>query len=399
LRKLEQFPLIETPSAQSLNVGYTDIFSNALVNEVRAGYIGSAAYTQSPATRLLFEDFGIKGISPFGDLTGLPVFTVAGFGVLGDRRITPERHRVRVLQLNDRLSWVRRAHAATAGGEMHLKNREGYSAFLARAEFVFTGQFTSHVPGVGSGSALADLLLGQTSTATLNNRLDYAFQDSSYALYAQDFHARTFSDLETTNLAPRLGLVYQLDPATILRGAFGTFYGGLGYEGLGVSLAANLPYYVRTAFRSSGDAAVSSLVLADGFPARTLDPSTVRNPVATAVSRELPLGEMHQWNLGIQRLLGGTGFSLTSVGSRSSHLRGYNAANAPKPGPSAIDPRRPFPSFGDINLIAPFVNANYHALQTQIDRRFSRGLRFSRPTPGVTRSTTPRISGTPTGCR
>jgi outer membrane receptor protein involved in Fe transport len=425
LPALQQSPLIDAPSAQSLNVGYTHVVSNTLVNEVRAGYIRSAAYTQSPAPRPLFEEFGIKGISPFSDLTGLPVFTIAGFGVLGDRRILPERHRVGVLQLTDRLSWVRRAHAVTVGGEVHLKNRQGYSAFLSRAEFVFTGQFTSHVPGVGSGSALADLLLGQTSTATLNNRLDYAFQDSSYALYAQDtwrlsprltlnlglryelqtplaerqnrmsnfdldpesptfstlilatdgdLRSRTFRDLETTNLAPRLGFVYQADSSTIVRGAFGTFYGGLGYEGLGGSPAANPLYYIRTAYRSGGDAAISSLVLADGFPQGTLDPNTVRNPVVNALSPKLPLGEVHQWSLGIQRLLFGAGLSLTYIGSRSSHLPGLNAANAPIPGPGPVDPRRPFPTFGDITLTSPSVDASYNALQAQLDRRFSHGF-------------------------
>src|SRR5262249_13162062 len=156
-----------TPSAQSLIVGSTGVLSHALVNEVRAGYTGSAAYTRSPATRPLFEEFGIQGISPFSDLTGLPVFTIAGFGVLGDRRVMPERHRVGMLQLTNRVSWVRGTHAVTFGGEMRLKNRDGYSAFLARGEFVFTGQFTSRVAGVSSGSALADLLLGQTSTASL----------------------------------------------------------------------------------------------------------------------------------------------------------------------------------------------------------------------------------------
>jgi hypothetical protein len=186
LPQLEQSPLIDTPSAQSLVVGHTNVFSNTLVNDLRAGYIRSTAYTQSPTTPPLFEDFGIKGISPFPDLTGLPVFTIAGFGVLGDRRIMPERHQVGVVQLTDRVSWVHRAHSVTVGGEMHFKNREGYGSFLSRGEFVFIGQFTSRVRGVGSGSALADLLLGQTSMATLNNRLDYAFQDSSYALYAQD---------------------------------------------------------------------------------------------------------------------------------------------------------------------------------------------------------------------
>jgi hypothetical protein len=83
---------------------------------------------------------------------------------------------------------------------------------------------------------------------------------------------------------------------------------------------------------------------------------------------------MHQWNLGIQRLLGGTSLSVTYVGSRSSHLRGFNAANAPAPGPGAIDPRRPFATFGDITLIASFGSASYHALQTQVDRRFSHGF-------------------------
>lgn len=426
LTERQQVPGINAPRASSLVAGETHVFSNAVVHELRTGFSINGADAWSLASRPLFEDFGIAGIDQTGGLTGLPVFTVQGFGVLGDRGNIPRLARTTVLQLADNLSWVRGSHMLRLGGDVRLTANRIDQIQQARGEFVFNGQFTSGGQRVGGGSALADLLLGQTSSARLSTNLRGEFSDQYYAFYISDtwklrpsltvnlgvryelqtpmlerrnrmsnfdadpgetfgtlvpareggIRSRAFTKLDLNNVAPRVGLTRQIDPRTRVRGAFGVFYAGLGFQEAQSSGIANVPHFVRVSFPSSTDAAVSTLVLANGFPVGALDPRNVRTPTASAVAPELPLTKVRQWSVGVDRELPGTfTVSLSYVGSSSSHLTALTNVNAPAPGPGPLAGRRPFPTYGDIIQSSDAGEASYHALQTKIERRF-RG-RFS----------------------
>ena len=56
-----------------------------------------------------------------------------------------------------------------------------------------------------------------------------------------------------------------------MRGAYGMFYGGLGYQAAALTDLANVPYFVRSTLRSAPVAAKSVLVLGDGFQPEALD--------------------------------------------------------------------------------------------------------------------------------
>lgn len=421
-----QLPLIAPTTASSLVVGHMQVLSASVVNEVRAGYSANDSNQRSPADRSLVEEFGIKGIPPVPELVGLPVFDIGGFGVLGDRVQLPYHPRARIFQLSDNVSWARGAHVLKLGGEVRFKSNAIDNLQSGRGEFTFTGQFTSRVPGEVTGSGLADLLLGQTSVARLSTPLRGDFRDRYYAAYVNDtwkvasavtlnlgvryevqtpmwerrnrmtnfdhdprsatfatlvpardgdLRARTFSRLDTNNLGPRLGVVWQVGPRTTVRAAYGLFYGGLGFQAALQSGLGNVPYFVRVALRSSPTARRSLLALADGFEADALDPAKASNPDAVSVAPDLPLGRVHQWHLGVERQLAASmELTLAYVGSASSQLRGINNINAPVPGPGPIQPRRPFPAFGDILEASNFVEASYHAVQVSAERRVSRGL-------------------------
>lgn len=151
---------------------------------------------------------------------------------------------------------------------------------------------------------------------------------------AGNLRSRTFTHPDTNNLAPRVGFALLVAPMTVLRGAYGIFYAALGYQEARLTGAANLPHFVRVAFRTPADAATSRLVLANGFPEGVLDPRNATNPDGFAASSRLRTGEVHQWSLGIQQqILPQTIFSLTYVGSKSAHLRAFNNVNAPVPAP------------------------------------------------------------------
>jgi hypothetical protein len=429
LGEQQQMPAVNTIDPVSLAVGHTLIVSSAIVNEVRVGYASNGAYQRNLATSALFEEFGLQGIPLVAGLTGLPLFNITGFGMLGDRTQVPYRPTARIVQLANNLSWARGAHTMQMGGEIRLKSSSIENLQAARGNFAFSGQFTSRVPGGSGGSGVADLLLGQTGTARLSTPMEADFADRYYGAYMNDswrvssdltlnlglryevqtpmwelrnrmanfdldprsgtagtlvlardgdLRARTFSVVDTNNLAPRLGFALRRGSTMVVRGGYGVFYGNLGYQAAVLSGMANAPYFVRVAFTSPRDAAVSNLVLADGFPADALNPKSAGTIEAFATRPDLPLGTVHQWTLGLERkLFGPTVVSVTYVGSKTGGLRGINNANAPVPGRGSQAERRPFPSFGDILESRNFVAASYHGLQVSAERRFTGGFAWS----------------------
>ena len=158
-----------------------------------------------------------------------------------------------------------------------------------------------------------------------------------------DIRARTFTTLDLNNLGPRVGVTWSISPATAMRGAYGMFYGGLGYQAAALTDLANVPYFVRATLRSAPVAAKSVLVLGDGFQPDALDPAKVSNPDAFSLASELSMAQVHQRNVSVERrLMSSTALIVTYVGSVSAELRGINNINAPIPGPGPIQERRPF---------------------------------------------------------
>ncbi len=421
-----EFPLIQRPEAYSVVLNETHIFSASLVNEFRAGYTRNASDQLSPAPAPLYEEIGIKGVPMFTGLTGLPTVNVTGFSQLGDRTYAPNPKLTQVRQFIDNVSWLRGNHSLKFGLDARFTQNFAGTSHTARGSLSFNGQFTSQVPGRGAGPALADLLLGQTSSAQLTTLLQGDFRNRFYGYFLNDtwratrkltlnlglryelqsppwehnnnqsnvnldprnatygtlvrasgssILSRTFSRRDTNNWAPRLGFAYQLDAKTVLRGSAGIFYGSWGYQAIAQMCPANVPHFVNITFPSSTTAAVSSLVLSSGFRAGALDPRNAQNPVGTAMLPNFPVPEIYQWNFSLQREMPGASvLSAAYVGSGSSYLSGILDVNDPFPGPGAVNARRPFPTFGGINLNSAFAHATYHSLQAKLEKRFSGGL-------------------------
>jgi hypothetical protein len=418
---LNDFPSVQTSRAQSLALSETHIISASQVNEFRAGYTRNASDVNSPARQSLYAQFGILGVPQIDGLTGLPAFLVTGYSTLGDRTFAPNPKLTQVRQFMDNATWVRGRHTLRFGADARFTQNFAGTSSGARGLFTFNGQFTSQTPGQGSGDALADLLLGQTSSATLTTKLQGDFRNRYYGLFANDtwrasrkltltlglryelqsppwehnnnqydfdlasgtmtrasgtgILSRTFSRRDWNNFAPRLGFAYELDSKTVLRGAAGVFYGSWGYQAIGQMGAANPPNFISVTFPSENTASRSAIVLAEGFPAGTLDPANLRNPAAVSLPADLQVPEVYQWNFGVERQTAReVVLSVAYVGAGSSWLPGYIDVNDPPPGPGAINPRRPYPAYGTIILNSGFAHSTYHSLQAKADKRFSRGL-------------------------
>src|SRR4051812_44660696 len=404
------------------------------------GYTHNDSNQLAPETAPLFQQFGLNGIPPGDALTGLPNIAVTGFSSLGDNTFLPNPKLVQVDQFNDTVSWQHGKHSFTFGGQLILTHNFAGTSSNARSTLNFNGQFTSRVPGKGSGSAVADLLLGQTSSATIStyliarfrNRYAGAFANDTWRVtpkltlnlglrydlqtpmwdrdnrlanfnfapgspgfgtlvtaQAGDIQQRSFSSLDTNNFAPRIGIAYQVNSKTVVRSAFGIFYGGLGFQAIAQTGAANPPFFYSVPLTSSTNAAVSNLVLANGFPSGVLTPSRVQNPNVFAISSNYPMPAVEQWNFAIERQLPSDSIlKLGYVGNSASHLMADNNFNAPVPGPGATNARRPFTQYGELFYQSPTHTPPMRAFRSRSRSATAIRSRSWRTIPGATLSIT-----------
>ena len=421
-------PLNQIPQAWSVAGGYTRVVSANAVNELRINYTDNKSEQLALAEKSLYAEFGIKGVPDFPGLTGLPTINVTNFTGLGDRTFAPNPKRSQMFQISDGFSLTKGAHGLKFGGEFWQLLGFAGTSNNARGSLSFNGQFTSRVPGTGAGSAIADLLLGQTSTATLttfqivnmrSKQMAFYFNDNwkvsprltlnlggryelltrfrerdnrhgSFDLNAGsatygtvvlakdgDHFTETFSDLDKNNFAPRLGFAWNVTDKTVVRGSGGLFYGGFGFYAVGQTTAASPPFFLNIAYPTATNAATSAVTLANGFPADALNVSRAVNPAVGAQLRNYPFSTVYQGNLSIEReIAGGFVGTIGYVGNSTTHLNGQIDWNAPRPGAGAVNPRRPYPTFGAINLFAGFGHASYHSLQLKAERRFRNGFSF-----------------------
>ena len=171
------------------------------------------------------------------------------------------------------------------------------------------------------------------------------------------------------NLAPRLGLAYQLfersDWATVLSSGFGVFY-DLATSQVGDALGLDYPFgATRTVF---GPALGGTAT----FPLSPTDAETVPITPAeltsfgatlTALDPHLKLPYTLEWNLALQQQMGkDQSLSVSYVGSGGRRL--IQSANVASPNQN----------FYRANLIGNTATSDYNALQVQFQRHLSHGL-------------------------
>jgi len=240
-------------------------------------------------------------------------------------------------------------------------------------------------------------------------------------------------DTYTKAFGPRVGFAYSIDPKTVIRGGYGIFYEPLkegsfaDQDGLGffnrqtISLSNGGPTQI--------DSGVTRI-----FPDQgpfTPDGQNGSNGVILVPKDSGRPADIQTWNLDIQRqLTSNLVVSIAYVGSKGTHLPALNIipnqtnpsmlplfstlggdllqpssclAGLPAPAPQCpaaiaagitvpyvgFNPNapisqifRPFPQYGDFNQednsFTPdrTGNSTYHAMQLQVDKRFSQGLSF-----------------------
>lgn len=423
----------ETPLKNwSATFNYVKVIGSNIVNEVRLGatrwnqYISPLGNSLATATAV-----GVPGININDKSGGLPSFAITGFRNIGDASTYPENSQTVSFQYEDVLTVVRNAHTLKFGGQYVRHRFNGFSAFPTRGTFDFNGQFTRQVGTSIASTALADWALGASSAITRNvlsgtfgmrfynlnafaddtwratNRLtlnygvryelltppyevhdrwsNFNIDTAQLEIAGRNGASRRLRNIDSNNLAPRLGVTYMLtaDRKTVLRAGYGASFVEAGQGG--GQLYKNLPFFFSQVVATDQNAAPPTRI-SQGLPA----------PVAPDLNNQAQLSagnpsawdyglkstQTMQWSIGVQRemwqdLL----LDVSYVGTRSLGLIANVNINQSAPGAGAQGPRRPFfainPNVTNITYRTNFGASKYHSLQTRVEKRARHGLTMS----------------------
>lgn len=424
---------------QNLSSQYVHIFSPTLTNELRFGLMFGTINQLSPrAPFSVSKTLGINGFDTLGGLPGgpaipeadqgFPQLSISGYLAMGDYTGGQAVDLSRTYQVVDNVSKVWHSHFLKFGADIRKVNDDADTANQPFGNESFNGQM--------SGNAAADFMMGLPSEAlspegvpvnairqwrtglyfqdnwtvnqklTLNMGLRYDWtqvpQDRSNISRTLRFDlvpgqavlwppvgqgAQLYIQPQVP-LEPRLGFAYSATSRTVVRGGFGLFDSAAHFDNVNI-LQLNPPYGASIEVLNPNVTVTGTPLTGTGGT----DYSTLEHPLASNLISGTPTydvvseppnrikknGYMTDWNLDVQeQLTQNTMVQLGYVGTKGTDLDTTDHYwNSPQPGPGAIQPRRPYPAYGQIRMFDTEGASWYHALQARINHQYAHGLSFT----------------------
>ncbi|HEU0138347.1 MAG TPA: carboxypeptidase regulatory-like domain-containing protein [Bryobacteraceae bacterium] len=410
---------------QNALISWTHLMGANSVNDFRVGFSRFIQNEfQARAGRVnVVRELGMEGLCEIPSCWGIPQMNVTGFASFGEHGgqsvSGPRAWRNEAYQWQDSFYHTRGSHSIKFGVIVRRHRDNFPEAIYPRGAYSFNGFLT--------GQPFGDFLLGyprntQTSidvfsphfrytvaepwfqddwrvtpelTLNLGLRYEWAgrplskdnsistviFDESGARLITardpQGYPSALAYD-DFNNFAPRIGFAWTpkfLGSKTVFRGAYGIFY-QRELANTWVDLAINDPFIRQTNINLETDASSPyHFARYDLSRPTALAPPT---PLLTfSVDTDWKDGQVHQWNFNIQQSLGfDTVLQVAYVGNRGLRLPWATLPNQAAPGPGPIQPRRPYPDFGVVNGLGSRGDSNYHGLQIQGEKRYSKGLLF-----------------------
>ena len=424
------------------SVEYTRTWTPTLVMDLNMGFFRNAVFRNPPGTGLSAgTTLGIASLP----LDQMPQLTSPGVSNIGSDTNTNQINITNTYTPFGSITKTWGPHTFKFGASLRKNQFNSYNpASSPEGTLSFDGSITNHGNSGNATTGLADFLLGKiktgsyeqpmpptgrrnwnfgvfaqddykvTPTLTLNlglrweyesplkiaNNIYSRFDTATGEMLVAGQNASASLDIKTpkNDISPRIGFAYSVDQKTVVRGAFGTFFGTI-FQNLGGQIA--FPGYDNNiSYTNLGTAIAQPFSLSQGFP---LSP-----PVTGGDPRQSPLyvnatdsspysisgvefnympkmPVVEQWNLGFQRMLPlALTLEVNYVGNHAVHLP-YNVpynivplssvdavtlANNTK----ATQDAKPFPKLASWTGVDHVGNSNYNALQVTVRRDFSKRL-------------------------
>lgn len=394
---------------QSSALEYTRIFSPALLNTARFGFMrsltdGGSTVTLTPAT-----DDAAFGFLPGAQVAGIVVVSGLTEFPGGTGALDRDRHAFNSFQLHDELTWIRGRTTFHIGGRLERIRFNTDSQSAASGEFRFRNvadllrnlpeRFQAQLPGsdtvrghrqwVPAAYLQASRRLGSRLTLEAGLRHEWATvpvevngkianmdEISSPSLR---IGGPLFANPSYKNFMPRAGLAWDVwgNGRTVIRSGYGVFADLLLSQYLLLAGVRNPPFFLRGAVRPlrQGDFPKGgyAALLAGGTPEyriERLEPRP-RQPY------------VQHWNFNLEQALAANlSVRLAYVGAHGLNLSSI-VEDANLAQPVRLDDGRLFfpaggrklnPNFSQIRDRRFEAHSFYHAFQAQLQRRLSRGL-------------------------
>ena len=419
---------------------YTRVWSPTLVTDLNMGFFRYSVLRNPPGqVGNVAQTTGIASLP----INQFPQITDPGFSNLGSDATTNQVNTTNTFVPYGTLTKTFGSHTIKLGGSLRKNQFNSYNPKSApEGSLAFDGSITNHGTTGNANTGLADFLLGTIKTAnyeqpqpptgrrnynwgifaqddwhatsrlTLNLGVRYEYE--SPIVIANDVYSRIDPatgqllsaglngvsrslNLSTPkgDVSPRVGLAYSIDTKTVVRAAFGTFYGTI-FQNLGSGPA--YPGFDNTiSYNNLGTAVAQPFTLSQGVPLAA--PANLQNPfaalagssasnpyaVAALFNNLSHLSMVEQWNLGIQRQLP---FALTLevnyVGNHGLHLPftlnhnvvpltavpAVTLANTSLATQSSLQ----FPNLTSFATTDNIGGSNYNSLQVTVRRNFNTRL-------------------------
>jgi hypothetical protein len=398
---------------QNTGVNWVHGFGPRLTNEFRVGF-------NHDRLGLFQQSQGIDRSSQLGFPSpanprdyGYPILQIAGYENIGEPFQAPEDNGISTLHLSDNLAWspdfAGSRHHFRFGGEVRRIGDNGYIDFYPRGDFIFLGLTGNSIEDLALGLPAAALLgsgnssvhlranqfgvyglddLHATSRLTVNLGLRWEYNQAPYdvetPLSEADLSANSLTCTPKPNcqyllagtdglprglfntgkddFAPRVGFAWRplRTGKLVVRSAYGIFWDAATL--LASSLTKqNPPSYQFDYFVNSGANVIQNIFQSPDNLIISFRPAPDHHDAY-----------MQQWNLGVQyeftpQLVLETAY----VGSKGTHLQGFQDANQSQPGGSP-----PYPQFGSLATIDTDRNSNYNSLQARLEQRPWNGLSY-----------------------
>jgi Carboxypeptidase regulatory-like domain len=194
------------------------------------------------------------------------------------------------------------------------------------------------------------------------------------------------------DIGPRIGFAWNIREKTVIRVAYGIFYGGEEQQGGNPNRGESAPF--NESPQLNRPAGVNSFDpnpffangnwtngVSTGYPLAVFTTQPVSSLQFRSVSQDFRNPMVQKWNFTVQQQLPSQMvFEAGYQGNHQSHQLlqpDFNAfRNFGTTGSVNSADFRPLPELGSISGTASFGFGNYHALTSKLEKRFSRGLQF-----------------------